>query len=419
VFLEKVSKKKEQNIWQQGIKNWQDFLKTEKIKAESLQKKFEAIFDNVTVGILTADPKTKKLIMVNNKICKMLGYTEAGIKTIVLNISVNDSSASPTSLLSTGTIVVAPGQPILTATFTTPTSETLTQTQGDTNIEFVAKLNNLGEGNASNVTFSIDLPSEWTITFGAINGTFSTLNSGESEELSIEVTIPSGATTGTFDVIANATGVNSSGSDLSSLTFSDAVEVTVESAAVALGAEEVVVPTPSAGSSLPAGGSGGSAGGGGGASTIRLQEVIKVKRGTSQTAPLGITNIYSNTILENVELDLTGFMAQHISWSPKFLNNIGHDETKNFLLNIFVPAYLTEAEYNLTAKITADIVPLNPRVSGYERRTVIEYRTITLKIEEVDIVDLSSELESADQCVAEMKEAGLPHSTLLDLLSQS
>jgi hypothetical protein len=40
VFLEKVSKKKEQNIWQQGIKNWQDFLKTEKIKGISVKSKF-------------------------------------------------------------------------------------------------------------------------------------------------------------------------------------------------------------------------------------------------------------------------------------------------------------------------------------------------------------------------------------------
>jgi len=40
IFLEKVGKKKEQSIWRQGIKDWQDFLKAEKIKGISQQKKY-------------------------------------------------------------------------------------------------------------------------------------------------------------------------------------------------------------------------------------------------------------------------------------------------------------------------------------------------------------------------------------------
>jgi len=40
IFLEKVNKKKEQSIWQQGVKNWQDFLNAEKIKGISAKSKF-------------------------------------------------------------------------------------------------------------------------------------------------------------------------------------------------------------------------------------------------------------------------------------------------------------------------------------------------------------------------------------------
>jgi len=40
IFLERISKKKEQNIWQQGIKDWQDFLKCKKVKGISKEKKF-------------------------------------------------------------------------------------------------------------------------------------------------------------------------------------------------------------------------------------------------------------------------------------------------------------------------------------------------------------------------------------------
>ena len=38
IFLERISKKKEQNIWQQGIKDWQDFLKCKKVNVRSFAK---------------------------------------------------------------------------------------------------------------------------------------------------------------------------------------------------------------------------------------------------------------------------------------------------------------------------------------------------------------------------------------------
>lgn len=40
IFLERISKGKEQSIWQQGIKDWQDFLKVDKIKGISVKSKF-------------------------------------------------------------------------------------------------------------------------------------------------------------------------------------------------------------------------------------------------------------------------------------------------------------------------------------------------------------------------------------------
>lgn len=43
IFLPKISNKKEQNIWKQGIKNWNDFLKAESIKG--ISKKAKAFYD--------------------------------------------------------------------------------------------------------------------------------------------------------------------------------------------------------------------------------------------------------------------------------------------------------------------------------------------------------------------------------------
>ena len=64
---------------------------TKEKKAEDSLKEsennFRAIFDNAGDGILVADMKTKKFMMANRKICKMLGYTENELKRLnVLSI---------------------------------------------------------------------------------------------------------------------------------------------------------------------------------------------------------------------------------------------------------------------------------------------------------------------------------------------
>ena len=41
IFLEKISTKKEQNIWKQNIHSWNSFIKKEKIKGISKEKKHQ------------------------------------------------------------------------------------------------------------------------------------------------------------------------------------------------------------------------------------------------------------------------------------------------------------------------------------------------------------------------------------------
>ena len=251
-----------------------------------------------------------------------------GLKTITLNISVNDSLAVPRSLTAAGSIVVAPGQPVLVATITTPATETRSVTQGDMGVAFTATLENIGEGNATNVTFFFTVPSAWTITFGQTNVTLSTLNSGESTENNIEVTIPADATTGIFTVVANSTGVNAPGADLgnASLIFGDAVSVTISAAAGVLGGA-----TTAGGGGGEAAAAGAAAGGGSGGAagivskttsgklkqTIETTEVFQVPRGSGASTPLTITNLWENAYLKNIQLHVSGFLSQYIVISPE------------------------------------------------------------------------------------------------------
>jgi PAS domain S-box-containing protein len=63
----------------------EDITGRKRLEKETLQAKeeeFRAIFDNAAEGILLADPQSKKFIIGNNAICRMLGYSIDEIKTL-------------------------------------------------------------------------------------------------------------------------------------------------------------------------------------------------------------------------------------------------------------------------------------------------------------------------------------------------
>jgi len=151
-------------------------------------------------------------------------------------------------------------EPILTSTFVSP-SNGKTITQGDISVTFVVNLENTGGANATNITFSMDLPSQWGIVSGADNNTNGTvildsefnLTVGESIQKVLEVSIPENATTGNFALIAHSIGYNESSSTAisSNRLINDSVIVTVTT--------QYPAPVPPPGPA-PSGGGGGSPG---------------------------------------------------------------------------------------------------------------------------------------------------------------
>ncbi|MBI4151216.1 hypothetical protein HY492_03755, partial [Candidatus Woesearchaeota archaeon] len=241
--------------------------------------------------------------------------------TQITTLTINATGGDPARQNVTGTIIVAPGQPILSATITTPSTATVAVTQGDTGVAFAATLENIGEGNASNVSFTFAIPSDWILTFGSTQINISELNPSDTLDNDFEVTIPSDATTGTFTITANATGVNGSGAPLenNSLVFGDTVSVTV-SAPATLGS-----PASSGGGAAPSSTSASSTGGGGGisraangvqASTIETSDTIAVTRGNGISTPVHIANLWNNSFMQDITLDVTGYLAGYTLISP-------------------------------------------------------------------------------------------------------
>lgn len=221
--------------------------------------------------------------------------------------------------------------------------------------------------------------------------------------------IPSDFTTGTYTIYLTAIGYNESGTDLSTLgfIFSKNVTVTVNALTAVLGGFGRVITT------TPSGETTGPGGGGGGGSPARLEgqevfnttEVIKVVRGTSQIVPIGVRNVYSNAAINHLSLELLGFMSQYVSFKPNEISVIRALETGYFYLDIYVPPYFTDSEYNLTLKLTSNLIPQNPEQEGYYSKRIIEYRTIILKVQEVAKENVTIQYEAALKCIQEMKGA--------------
>ena len=435
--------------------------------------------------------------------------------TIGITLTINGSNGD--SLTTTGTLIVAPNQPVLVSTFLNPIVESLTLTRGDQNVEFRAGLNNTGEGNATNLTFFIDIPDDWIVTFGEANVSIDSLISGESSENIIEVNIPSNATTGTFNVIANSTGFNDSGSDLEDLglIFGDTVVVSVNSES-SLGASTSSTVVGGSSTSNSGVSSGGTVGKSGSGETIYTTETVAVVRGSKEEIPITISNVYENAYLENVNLEVQGFMSQYIRIQPVYdasklvhvetknivitpqqqiqfyltgigehtvtLDSIDNDtasvtlssdpielnlktgeiinldinqdsknetaielksvkdgivelkvhrfgqsspdklyfgEGRNYLLDIFAPAYLEQEDYTLTVKITADVVAVNPALAGFSRKPITEFRKLVFKLFEVSGETLNEQIEQAKLDLEKISELNVSTTKLQSLLSQA
>jgi hypothetical protein len=250
--------------------------------------------------------------------------TVNGLKTITLNITVNDSTVTPQAQTTRGRVVVSGGQPVLSATFTTPTEEAISIERGSTtSTEFAATLTNLGIGNASNVSFIFTFPPEWTITFGTTTDDIGDFNSGDDTAKNIRITVPSNFSTGDVYVYANATGVNNTGANLTTenFTFGDQVQVTITAPAAALGSGNTGGGGgSSSSSSAPAAATGGGGvsfkAAGGVSETIQTTKAFRIVRGSGDSVPLTITNLYENSIMQNIKLDAFGFLSQYVVISP-------------------------------------------------------------------------------------------------------
>ncbi len=363
----------------------------------------------------TAFNETENFTLAANQVKTLIVNDTAplgGVKVITLTIT---SNGTPSSQTTTGTIVAEPGKPVLYTTFTTPSGDTKTVVQGQTAVAFIAKVENIGQGNSTNVSSFINLPSGWLISFGENTTVIDELNAGESEEVAIEVNIPSDAG-GDYTITANSTGYNTSGSDLSSsgLIFGDSVTITVEAPSENLGTITPTTESSSRSTSVVVAGSSSSSSGGSailakaidtilsGEEILTSSETFELVRGETDSFPITIKNIFQNTTLRNISIKIEGYLSQYIETSPENIGSITFNETKNFDARITSPEYMEKGSHDLKIIIVGNII------SKETNKELIDTREVELIIHTVSKETASKILDYAIKDIKEMEALGFP-----------
>ena len=263
-------------------------------------------------------------------------------------------------------------------------------------IDLSATVTNLGTADATGVYLNWTLPSDWTITSGSANRDIGNLPLGVSATNTLTATVGS---SGTVTITAESNATNA--------------DTNSDSKSVVVGTTEAIPTTPDESSSSSSGGGDGDASGGGGTSYTETEFVVEVVRGTEETIPITITNTYPDSILNDVTVNVDGFISQYVTISPSSTSGLlpGQSQTFNIIIN--APAYLDQDEYQLTSKITGSIV------YGNLTKNLIDKRIFTLLIQEISHDEVMDLLEQAKQDVADMKDASFTTTKIEETLTKA
>jgi len=310
-----------------------------------------------------------------------------------INIQVNaiNTSAAPAVNTTTATIVSYASGPFM---FITITEYNSTMTQGDTGLIFQAKVQNKGNETANNSWLAWVLPSGWTITSGVQNISLGNLTVDAVGWNYITVSVSDTADIGTKTIIA-----------MSGTGYSENKTRSVSKEVIIAKKSEIITEIINTKSAGVGGSSGNIAPGLSTAQKNRLfqtSETFELIRGKDNNFSINIENPFENGNLEDITLDVTGYMSQYIDIVPDHLDSMSIGDSHEFVVFITAPKYFTVGNYWLNFTITGvnrDITRKSNATT--EKITVmVEYRSILLKIHDIgretaeELVDNSTRLLS-------------------------
>lgn len=347
---------------------------------------------------------------------------------ITANASSEDQTPNPLELNSSVLISSYTGGPYLELTLDTYPSVT-----AQTSLEILnAKVQNLAKYDnetVHNITVNWTLPTGWSILTGNITTNISNLTAQEIDYVNLTVMI---STSAPYDINStNTTIIVSANSDSDtydetsanvSLLCNDADGVCGNGCwqEVDIDCKGVVYISPGGGGA--AGGSSGGSGGGGGGNIVTEEralileqsaQTVEILRGQSNKFDLEIKNIYPDSTLNDVTLDIGGYLKQYVKIEPPNIPKIDYKDKNKFTVVIEAPQYLTFGVYQLEATISGKLV------KDGASQTITGRRQITLIVHEITQEAASELISLGEKTLLEMKNEGFPTALIARMLDEA
>jgi uncharacterized membrane protein len=315
------------------------------------------------------------------------------------NLTVSNASAEPELDYRDFDVITSAGGPFLYTEFT---SYNQTVEQGDRNITLAAQTINRGNETASGTQISFELPAGWSFR-GQESSDLFDLQVGETESFSTKIDVSDNASTGEKALSAISDSIGNE-------TYNTSVTVTVE----APPENTTIIQDP-----------GGGGGGGGGAASseglsgeqrerlFQTEETYSIVRGKDANFTLEAENPFEEGDLDNVRLEITGFLDQYLSVSPEEIDEIPVNDSKNFTINIKAPDYFSRGEYRLNMTITGinnqsrTLESGNDTVLVRDTTEMTENRIVNLIVHEISRKEAEESLNASLNLTKEMERRGL------------
>lgn len=369
---------------------------------------WENTFYNITDPFDLAAKAVKNI----NVSVKFGGYTRED--TVRVTVDAVPTEANPSSATLAGTIVSYAGGPYFDVRIVTYPSE-INQSQ-TTNLS--AYVRNLGNQTSTETWLTWALPSGWTNITGNMSLYIGNLSADSTTYNSITANISSSASAGIATITANATcNENISDAESKSVTVSCSNSDGVcGTGCTYLTDSDCTQETITIGGG---GGGGGQSAGGGKTIIIEKEEItysqiVHIVRGEKGKFSISVNNTFEGTTLENVTIDITGFLSQYMSSSPAKMGGIAYGESRDFLVEVSVPNYLTHANYTLTGIIQGNI-----KYPNKNPKDLLIRQYVLLIVHETSKEQAKEVLETAKNILATLTEKGIPLKKAQKMLAEA
>jgi uncharacterized membrane protein YgcG len=330
--------------------------------------------------------------------------------SIQLTIDAENSSANPDTAQSNATLASIASGPYL---FVEILSYNASLFLNDYT-QLIAKITNIGNETAINVTSNWSLPSGWVNLPEDLNKSHGNLSVNQVAYHNITAVVDSSSSTGTQTITLRAWsnfGTNDS----------ESKSVTVSSNSVS--------EDSSSGSS---GGGGSSSSGGGGGSLvligkpaydahISVPKRVEAFPNQNKTIIINITNSIEGTLLRDVRVSVEGFLSTKMHLNATLIKRLLFNETAPVALSLEIPPYFTYQDIELTLTLIGRGEQLDSIKNSTSSSAGAFNKTAEINIAILEVTkDVAAEsISAAEDSFKQMEALGLPVSQLEKALADA